>query len=350
MASIKRRRGSEIWTCWFRDENGRQHCRSTETVERKLAQKIADQFEAAAQKKRTMRAFSRVMAEMHELVSGAGPSSVSVAEFVNEWLQCKKAETAKGTSTFYATGTQRFIAFLGERANEPLSQITKRDLISYRNALAADLAPRTVNHHLVLVKMLFKSAKRDEHIQDDPSQFVEAVRRSHSETNRRAFTLAEISAVLNVAEPEWRSLVLFGLYTGQRLGDIAAFTWNNVDPQLGQLRFVTAKTGRTMVLPLAPALAKHVLGMAVSDNPEDPLHPRAYAILKAQGRCGSLSNQFGDLLAQAGLRETRSHHKTKDGRSARRQSSGLSFHSLRHSATSFLHAAGIPAATTQAFV
>ena len=50
MASIKRRRGREIWTCWFRDENGRQHCRSTETVERKLALAIAEQFEAASQK------------------------------------------------------------------------------------------------------------------------------------------------------------------------------------------------------------------------------------------------------------------------------------------------------------
>jgi integrase len=91
-------------------------------------------------------------------------------------------------------------------------------------------------------------------------------------------------------------------------------------------------------------LAKHVLLLAASDNPNGPLHPRAYAILGAQGRSGSLSNQFSNLLNQAGLREKTTHQKTKEGRSARRENTGLSFHSLRHSATSFLHAAGIPAA------
>src|SRR5262249_45436094 len=80
------------------------------------------------------------------------------------------------------------------------------------------------------------------------------------------------------------------------------------------------------------------------------LHPRAYAIVKRERRTGSLSNQFSDLLAQAGLRERKTHHKQKDGRASRRASAGLSFHSLRHTATSFLHEAGILAAVAQAFV
>jgi integrase len=239
--------GSEIWTAFFRDENGRQHCRSTQSTDRKLAQHVADQYEAGAQ-------------------------------------------------------------------------------------------------------MLFKSARRDELIHDDPALFVESVRRSHPSQKRRAFTVPEISAVLNVADPEWRSMVFFGLYTGQRLGDIASLCWNNLDLEQGQVRFVTAKTGRSMILPLAPALSKHVLSLPTSDNPEAALHPRAYKIVQLQGRTGSLSNQFSDLLAQAGLREKKTHHKTKDGRSVRRASEGLSFHSLRHTTTSLLHAAGIPPAVAQAFV
>jgi hypothetical protein len=31
------------------------------------------------------------------------------------------------------------------------------------------------------------------------------------------------------ANDEWRSMILFGLYTGQRLGDIATLRWNNLD-------------------------------------------------------------------------------------------------------------------------
>jgi integrase len=349
MASISRRRGSEIWTAFFRDQDGRQHCRSTQTTERKLAQRIADQFEAAAQKKRTLRQLQRVLAELHELVSGEPVNRVSLRAFAFEWLELRKPEIAPSTWTFYKASAQKLVSFLGATADAPLSTITKRDLVNYRNELARDLAPKTINHHLKFAKMLFKAARRDELIHDDPAEFIETVR-SHSQSSRRAFTLQEISAVLSVADPEWRSMVLFGLYTGQRLGDIASLTWSNIDLELSQIRFVTAKTTRSMILPMAPALAKHVLLLAASDNPGAPLHPRAYAIVKTQGRSGPLSNRFSDLLAQAGLREKKTHHKTLNGRSARRQSTGLSFHGLRHSATSFLHEAGIPAAVAQAFV
>lgn len=350
MASIKRRRGSEIWTCFFRDETGRQYCRSTETTDRKLALKIAEQFEAGAQKKRTLRQLSRVLAEMHELVNGEAVNRVSVRAFASDWLELRKPENASSTLAFYQGSAQKFILFLGPRADAPLSQVTKRDLLNYRNELAKTLAPKTINHHLKFAKMLFKQAKRDEVIAENPAEYVETVRRVHAQTSRRAFTLPEINAVLSVADPEWRSMVIFALYSGQRLGDIASLTWSNIDLERSQLRFTTSKTGRVMILPMAPALAKHVLLLAASDNPDGPLHPRAYAILQAQGRCGSLSNQFADLLAQAGLREKKNHQKTLNGRSARRQNTGLSFHSLRHAATSFLHAAGIPAATTKAFV
>jgi integrase len=350
MASITRRRGSKIWTAFFRDENGRQHCRSTETVERKMAQRIAEAFETAAQKKRTLAQLQRVLTQMHELVSGEAVNHVSVRASISEWLELRKPEIAPRTWDFYEDSARKLFSFLGERVDRPLAQITQRDILAYRNSLTCDLAPKTVNHHLKFARMLFKSARRDGLIHEDPAEFVETVRRSHPQASRRAFTLGEISAVLSVAEPEWRSMVLFGLYTGQRLGDIASLCRANVDPQAGQIRFVAAKTHRTMILPMAPALAKHVLSLPTSDNPEAPLHPRAYEIVKREGRSGSLSNQFSDLLAQVGLREKKTHHKILNGRSARRHSTGLSFHSLRHTATSFLHEAGIPAAVAQAFV
>ena len=37
------------------------------------------------------------------------------------------------------------------------------------------------------------------------------------------------SARLSVADDEWRSMILFGLYTGARLSDVASLTWENID-------------------------------------------------------------------------------------------------------------------------
>ena len=45
MASIVRRRGSAIWTAFFRDESGKQHCRSTKATNKRQAQRIADGYE-----------------------------------------------------------------------------------------------------------------------------------------------------------------------------------------------------------------------------------------------------------------------------------------------------------------
>jgi integrase len=40
-------------------------------------------------------------------------------------------------------------------------------------------------------------------------------------SNTCSFTLPELRTVLDLANDEWRSMILFGFYTGQRLGDIA---------------------------------------------------------------------------------------------------------------------------------
>jgi integrase len=160
-------------------------------------------------------------------------------------------------------------------------------------------------------------------------------------------TLASASVALEVADPEWRSMILFGLYTGQRLGDIARLTWANIDLPGQRLRLTTQKTGKTLIIPMAEPLARHVESLCVSDDPQAPIHPRALGFLEAQGKTGGLSNQFADLLAQAGLRAPA--HRTK-GIGREKERSALSFHSLRHTATTLLHEGGVPAAVAQALI
>jgi integrase len=82
------------------------------------------------------------------------------------------------------------------------------------------------------------------------------------------------------------------------------------------------------------------------------VHPRAFVIIERQGRTGMLSRQFGELLAEAGLREKRTHQAdpARAGRGGSRKPSRLSFHSLRRTATTLLHEAGFPPAVAQAFI
>jgi integrase len=192
------------------------------------------------------------------------------------------------------------------------------------------------------------SAKNDGVIAENPAEAVKYTRRTEARI-RRAFTLPELQRVLSVADDEWRSLILFGLYTGQRLGDLARLTWQNVDLQHEEIRLVTSKTGRQQIIPLAPPLCRHVEGLPAGDDPKRPLHPRAFACVAKSGKVGTLSRQFYELLASAGLAAPKPHRAAEaaPGRDGRRTVSEISFHALRHTATSLMKNAGISPAIVQ---
>jgi integrase len=186
----------------------------------------------------------------------------------------------------------------------PALEITKQDVVAFRHSLVGQVSAKTVNHDLKALKMLFKSARRDSAITEDPTEFVEAVRKERGIKIKRPFTLSELRSVLDLANDEWRSMILFGLYTGQRLGDIATLRWNNLDLPRGELRLSTRKTGKAIILPLAASLRKQIECLLTSSNePSAPVQPKAFDLVERQRKTGNLSNQFADLLAAAGLRQ-----------------------------------------------
>jgi integrase len=125
--------------------------------------------------------------------------------------------------------------------------------------------------------------------------------------------------------------------------------WSNIDLARGEIRFVTAKTGRRMIIPLSDALPVHA-SLPSSDRPDAVIHPRAFAVLEAQGSTATLSRQFGELLSVAGLRPLSTDRSFGKTRSSRRNLNALSFHSLHRTATTLLHEAEIAGAVAQALI
>src|SRR6267378_7561092 len=94
----------------------------------------------------------------------------------------------------------------------------------------------------------------------------------------------QLRTILTAADEEWRSMIYFGLYTGQRLADIANLAWSNIDKARGEFRLATRKTGKVLILPLAAPLVTNIKRLPPSDDPHAPLHPKAYAILQKEGK------------------------------------------------------------------
>jgi len=139
--------------------------------------------------------------------------------------------------------------------------------------------------------------------------------------------------------------MLFGLYSGQRLGDIATLRWNNID----LTAFFNPEDGKDDDPANSEALRKYIESLSAPGDPSAPLHPKAFNLLERHRNTGNLSDQFADLLAAAGLRQKRNHKSIGKGRGSRRDVEPLSFHSLRRTAATLLHEA-VPAAVAQALI
>ena len=194
---------SQYWTACFRDENGRQRRISTKETNNKKALKIAEEFEGAAKTKRTLKQVQKVLDRLHEEVSGQSIKRTTFRKHLSEWLTAKKTEIASSTMDFYQASLRKFLHFLGQRADEPIGEITKEDVVAFRDSLVNQVTAKTVNHNLKTLKMLFKSARRDSAVTDDPTEFVETVRKERRVKIKRPFTLPELRSVLDLANNEW---------------------------------------------------------------------------------------------------------------------------------------------------
>ena len=177
---------------------------------------------------------------------------------------------------------------------------------------------------------------------------VTTISRKGERSNRRGFTLPELQRLIAIASNEWSGLILFGLYTGQRLKDVATLTNQNLDLDRNEVRLVASKTGRQQIIPLASTLRRFIEeNLLDSDDPAAPLFPKVFADVERTGDVRRLSSAFYELLVAAGLARSRPRKNNGRGRSVKRETSELSFHSLRHTATSLMKNAGISPAIVQ---
>jgi integrase len=351
MASLRKVPGCNNWIACFTLPDGRRKQQSTGTPDRKTAQRIANEAEEATRKMRTARQFHRILSGIYAHVTGDALPTSTVRDYIAAWLKRKEPELSKSTNTFYRIKAKDFLEFLGARADLEMSRITQADVIGFRNKELERVSATSVNHSVKYLRMVFKSARADGVVLDNPAEFVGTVANRHR-TKRRAFTLPELKLLLDHAGPEWRSMIYFGLYTGQRLGDIAALTWQNVDLAQKEIRLQTTKTERQQILPIAAPLLRHIMTLPSSDDPKAPLHPRAHEIVTREERVGSLSREFYEIMMDAGLAKKATHDKKENGfgRRGRHAVNEISFHALRHTATSLMKNAGISPAIVQEFI
>lgn len=347
MASLRKFPRSPFWFACFSMPDGQRVQRSTKEKGRKAAQGKADQWEALSKERAKARQAHKVIADIYRLAHNEELPDATPRAFIAGWLARRKGELAPASFAAYTGRSKHFLEWLAERADRPLADLETRHFVAYRDFLATRLSSTTANQGIKLLRVIFEDARRDGFMADNPAKDCGMLKKAMG-AKRRAFTLDEVKTVLAMADDEWRSMILFALYTGQRLKDLACLSWANVDLVAEEIHLITGKTRRMVRIPICAPLMKHIGTLPAGDDPKAPVHPR----MAASAMGSTLSRQFGDMLATAGLTEARKHSgpkkdgpttggAPKGGRNARRAASEISFHSLRHTATSLMKNAGV---------
>jgi len=355
MASIHRVKRSKYWygSLWL--PGGKQIIRSTGETEKTAALAVVLQWERVAKAPPSSEPQAkRVLEDIIRLTGGAVREKTSCREFANRWMKEKEGTVSPATLAFYKQAVEVWLKWMGPMADQDIDQVRPEHLVEWRNAESKRVSTGTVNQRIKAVRVLLKAAGARFGF-ESPATEVKRLKKDRDATKRRPFTRAELQGLLTHCTGPWKLMVLLGLQTGQRLGDIARMQWNEVRD--GSWNLTTRKTATRLRIPLS----KEVLDLlvrrkadqkAAAGKPAAEVFPELASKITDKG-VGRLSNDFGRILFKAGLRTTDPHdERGEDSPKAdsRRQLQELSFHSLRHTARTWLEEAGQPKAVIDAFI
>jgi len=230
---LYRRRGPTWWMSFT--YNGEQVRQSTETDDRKLAEKIYHKVmtEVAEGKWFERRQGTRTLAEMME-------------RYMKEHSKLKKRSTTRDEASL-----KHLLPFFGALT---LKGICPNIISQYKaQRLTAGAAPGTLNRELALMKHAFTLATREwAWAKENPVKMVSMEKEAPHKD--RWLTGDEEKRLLAVC-PEWlREIVVFAVDTGCRRGEILPLSWKHLDLAKGVVTVFGKKTGEWRAIPLTRRL------------------------------------------------------------------------------------------------
>ena len=207
--------------------DGHQHCESTGTSNKRLAQKILDQRKG-------------------EIAEGRFPGLLkshapTLKDYISKYLE-SRTDLHPNTRTRYG-GSRRFL----ERffAATRLPDITDTRIEEYKAArLRGKTGPAGVNRDLSLLRLVLKQARRERYIAQNPLDNRDHFLNERKERlQAKPFTIEEEQRLLAVATGYLRPLILLLLDTGLRPNaEALPLKWRDVDFEREMITVIASKT------------------------------------------------------------------------------------------------------------
>lgn len=352
MAFVIQRPKTKGWTAVWSGPNGKQVRRVTGETSKRAAQAKANEWEIEDKKvskenHETHRAGLAILDQAtRDLKSGhlnlqraedllrrlhllADPNfkEVRVIPWFEEWVESQRPHV--GASTMKGYGDDVAImkaAFGGTAAEKPLRDLEPREIEkALVKAKAAGRTGSTVNKAFVSFRRACSDAEAKGLITKSPAKTVKALPTDDT-TMKAPFKHAEIQSLLAHSKTdEWRGLITLACHTGLRMSDLLNLSLKDVHET--EIRVMPKKTKRhkTVVrIPLSPPCLAWLQGRKGN----------LFPFLRKQA-ISNTSMQFAAIMKKAGVEQQITI--------AGDQTASRSFHSLRHTFTSWLTEAGVDA-------
>lgn len=214
----------------------------------------------------------------------------------------------------------------------------KRQASTYETA-TGPLSPRTYNLYRETLRSIVAGLASRAGITRNP--FDDIPRATSDTESRECFTAAELALMWEKPDPFLHPVVLIGLNTGLRLGDICTLRWDEVDLAGGWINRRAGKTQRVVRIPL---LARLRTFLEAAPRAGDYVLPDHAAMYTSGTNRDGISGRFTTWLDKLQIATTR----TLPGRS--RAVSVRGVHSLRHTYAYIAAEAGVPQTIIQSIL
>ena len=347
MASIRKKPNSKYWYACYDQKDGQRTQVSTKSTDRKVAQRVAQQYEDAVREARlgvlVESSARKNIDKIYELAVGTPLRFYSIEGWLSWWLENKVKSKRKGTADRYKSSAKTFLTTIGKRSLLEIRHLSPADVEMYVNKLiASGKSNRTVNVDVKTINAAFNQAKKNGYLDNNPFNSFDPL--PEGESVKKNFDQRQVDKVLKHADGDWIGLVLFGYYTGARISDLTQLKWSNLDlnSKLPLMKFYEVKKQnkhrREIVVPLHSRLVEYLL-ILKPGKPSDYIFPMLQPL--GTGGNNGLSQSFKRILMKAGIVKEL-YQKKKEG-SVGRTVSPYSFHSLRHSFKTELANKGVAA-------
>lgn len=247
-------------------------------------------------------------------------------------LYMKYAATKKKPSTVASDQSRIQVLLRAPWAAKYLVSIRAQDLIRWaEERIGSGVTSSTANRDLALGSALFRWAMRLGYVEENPFRRVE--RFSEKGRAREVYlTAAESRALVKVASPALRPVLVCALSTGMRRGELLALQWCDIEfaRRVIVVRPEAEKTGRGRTVPMTGDLLNEMQGLREGTK-----------IAALDGSDRVFVYEDGTPIGLSSLRAMFASAVKRCAEIPLEKKDKVTFHTLRHTAASLMVQAGV---------